>query len=181
MQREFAAGPVIFRERQHFTQPWLWAVLFLIAGVAWWGAVQQLYLGIPFGNRPAPDWAMAVIVLLFGTLFPLFFAVLTLAVEVRDGRIAYRYFPFHLAFRVIPAEEVERVEACTYRPLMEFGGWGIRWGAEGWRAYTTGGDRGVRVYLRDGRKILFGSRDPEGFVAAVQRLKPSLKPPVSSR
>ncbi|WP_342678629.1 DUF6141 family protein [Methanofollis sp. UBA420] len=161
----------LFRERQHFTQPWLWAVLLLIAGVAWWGAVQQVYFGVPFGNRPAPDWGMAGIALLFGTLFPFFFVVLHLTVEVRAGGIAYRYFPFHLGFRVIPAEEIVRLEACTYSPLKEFGGWGIRWGAGGWRAYTTGGDRGVRVYLQDGRKILFGSRDPEGFVAAVRAVQ----------
>ncbi|MDD4253891.1 MAG: DUF6141 family protein [Methanofollis sp.] len=164
-------GAPLFRETQRFTQPWLWAVLILIAGVAWWGAVQQLYFSVPFGNRPAPDWAMAVITLVFGTLFPLFFAVIHLTVEVRDGGIAYRFFPFHLSFRVIPATDVERLEACTYRPLTEFGGWGIRWGAGGWRAYTTGGDRGVRVYLRNGRKILFGSRDPEGFVAAVRAVQ----------
>ena len=158
----------LFRERQRFTQPWLWALLLVIAGVAWWGAVQQLYLGVPFGNRPAPDWAMALITLVFGVLFPLFFAALHLTLEVRADEIAYRFFPFHLSFRAIPATEVGRMEACTYHPLTEFGGWGIRWGAGGWRAYTTGGDRGVRVYLRDGRKILFGSQNPEGFVAAVQ-------------
>lgn len=161
----------LFRERQHFTQVWLWALLLLIAGVAWWGAVQQLLLGIPFGNRPATDEGMAVIALVFGLLFPLFFAVLSLTVEVRADGIAYRFFPVHLGFRVIPVTEIERLEACTYRPMREFGGWGIRRGSGGWRAYTTGGDRGVRVYLRDGRKVLFGSRDPEGFVAAVQSMQ----------
>ncbi|WP_298665464.1 DUF6141 family protein [uncultured Methanofollis sp.] len=168
MESDVDKVPVIFRERQHFTQVWLWAVLALIAGIAWWGAVQQLLLGIPFGNNPAPDWGMAVITIVFGTLFPLFFAVLHLTVEVRVDGIAYRYFPLHLRFRVIPAGEIVRLEACTYSPMKEFGGWGIRRGAGGWRAYTTGGDRGVRVYLRDGRKVLFGSRDPEGFVAAAR-------------
>lgn len=168
VRNDVAAAQVLYRERQHFTQIWMWAILALIAGVAWWGAVQQLLLGVPFRNRPAPDWGMALMVLVFGALLPLFFAVLHLGVEVRTDGIAYRFFPFHIGFRLIPAEEIVRLEACTYRPMAEFGGWGIRWGAGGWRAYTTGGDRGVRVYLRDGRKILFGSRDPEGFVAAVQ-------------
>ncbi|MDD3621314.1 MAG: DUF6141 family protein [Methanofollis sp.] len=155
------------REVQHFTSPWLWAFLLFIAGLAWWGAVQQLVLGIPFGNKPASDEGVAIITLIFGILFPLFFVIMNLTVEVRDDGIYYRFFPFHLVFRAVPWEKIKDVEACTYRPFVEFGGWGIRWGGPKQRAYSTGGNRGVRVYCRDGKMVLLGSRDPEALVAAV--------------
>ena len=45
----------LFHEVQHFRQLWLWALLLAIAALSIWGTVQQLLLGIPFGNNPAPD------------------------------------------------------------------------------------------------------------------------------
>ncbi|MBP2146090.1 hypothetical protein J2129_001544 [Methanofollis sp. W23] len=158
---------VRYREVQHFTSPWLWGLLIFIAGLIWWGAVQQLVLGIPFGNNPASDEGIAVVALIFGILFPLFFVVTNLTLEVRDDGIYYRFFPFHLRFRAIPWEEITRLEACTYRPFAEFGGWGIRWGGLRQRGYSTGGNRGVRVYRRDGEMVLLGTCDPAALVAAV--------------
>jgi len=87
---------VLFRERQHFRQIWLWLLLLAIALISWWGAVQQVILGIPFGTNPGPDWMVVLIALIFGTTFPLFFAVLALQVEVRGDGLHYRFFPFHL-------------------------------------------------------------------------------------
>ncbi len=56
----------------------------------------------------------------------------------------------------------------NYRPIREFGGWGIRYGGGGRKAYTVRGDCGVEFRLTSGRKVLFGSARPEEFAAAVR-------------
>ena len=48
----------------------------------------------------------------------------------------------------------------TYSPLAEYGGWGIKWGRSG-LALNARGDRGVRLTLTDGRRVLVGSQRPE--------------------
>ncbi|QYZ78832.1 hypothetical protein E2N92_05005 [Methanofollis formosanus] len=172
---------VRFREVQHLSHPLIWLIVIGITALAWWSAVQQLFLGVPFGTNPAPDEVVVLIFVIFGLLFPLFALVMTLTVEMREDGIYYRLFPLHLTFRVIPWVEIRDMEACTYRPLAEFGGWGIRWGGRNRRAYTTGGNRGVRVHLRDGRMILLGSREPEVLVAAGRTVRGAPACPCTSQ
>ena len=45
----------LYREVQYFRQTWLWILLLSISLITIWGMVQQLFLGKPFGNNPAPD------------------------------------------------------------------------------------------------------------------------------
>jgi hypothetical protein len=68
---------------------------------------------------------------------------------------------------VIPLSEIGSVQAVTYRPLREFGGWGIRWGWKGSRAYSIAGNRGVELELREGKLIVVGSETPEALATAI--------------
>jgi len=161
------AVPAAYHEVQRFRQVWLWMLLLAVAVIAWWSAVQQLIFGIPFGTNPGPDWMAALIALVFGAAFPLFFALLALELEVRGDGLYYRFFPLHIGYRRIGWEEVAAYAPVSYHPLRSYGGWGIRWGAGG-KAYSVSGNAGVRFCLADGRKILFGSADPAGLAGAVR-------------
>ncbi len=68
----------------------------------------------------------------------------------------------------IPLSEIARAEAVAYRPLREYGGWGIRgFGAR--RALNVRGDRGVLVLRRSGGTVLIGSQHPRELLAALAR------------
>ncbi len=56
-----------------------------------------------------------------------------------------------------------------YRPILEYGGWGIRYGLRG-RAYNVSGNRGLRVELTNGKHILFGSAKPEELKLALDNM-----------
>lgn len=77
-----------------------------------------------------------------------------------------RFPPF--VDRRIPFAEIRRVHARTYRPLREFGGWGIRWGGRGRMAYNVSGNRGVEVELTDGRTVMVGSQSPDALAEATR-------------
>jgi hypothetical protein len=166
-----------FREVQRFRQPWLWLLIAIIFGVTVWGFVQQIVLGRPFGQNPAPDTMMMVIALVFGIAFPVLFLAGNLTVEVRSDGLYYRFFPFHWSFRRISAETLSKHEVHKYRPIRDYGGWGIRYGREG-KAYNVSGDRGVMLELSDGSRLLIGSQKPEELVNAISLAfgkKPSRK------
>lgn len=156
----------LFREEQGFTQWWLWAVVLLVAGLAWWTFVQQIVQGIPFGTHPAPDWAVWIVLVLCGVGIPFFFLRCRLVTTVNPGHV-------HVHFRLlrrreIPVATIHAAEAVEYRPLREYGGWGIRYNAKlGW-AYTAHGRRGVRMRLADGQGLLVGSQRPDALLAAIQ-------------
>lgn len=140
-----------YREVQQFRQRWLWALLggiallMLVLGpVAWIG------LGI----------IGAVAVFLYS---------LRLETEVRADGIYLKMWPLHRSFRRTSWAEIERYEPRQYKPLREFGGWGIRW-VPGKIAYNVRGNRGVWIERTNDRSVLVGSQRPDDFVDAIDEV-----------
>jgi len=160
MDSRSGSSPPLYREIQHFRQVWLWALVLFIALLSLYGAFQQLILGKPFGNNPAPDGVMIVLAILFGIGLPLFMNTTNLTTEICSDGLYFRFFPFHLSFRRIGTQEIKDFKACTYSPIKDYGGWGIRYGRKG-KAYNVSGNRGVQFELSSGKHLLIGSRRPE--------------------
>ena len=158
--------PVLFREVQRFKQPWLWIIIYGIAALAWYGFVQQIIFGRPFGSNPAPDWMMWLLLLLIGVGLPWFFHSLRLIVEVREDCIYIRYAP--LTTRRIPFVDVVRFEARTYEPVREYGGWGIMGWSHKRVAYNVSGNEGVELELVSGQRVMIGSQRSQELAAAIR-------------
>jgi hypothetical protein len=167
----------LFFEEQAFRQAWLWilmgGVTLLILGIFGYAFYQQLYSGIPWGNRPLSNAGLlavglSVIAIIVGT--GVLLAAMRLRVWVEGDRLRVRFIPF--VRKEIPLEAIARFEARTYRPLLEYGGWGIRWGGSkrGW-AYTVSGNQGVNIELTDGKRFLVGSRRPVDLAEALARAR----------
>jgi hypothetical protein len=159
---------IIYREVQRFTQVWIWVLVLLPAVMAWHGAVEQLVYGRPYGNNPASDQGMLAIWVVFGILFPLFMFSLRLIVEVRNEGIYVKFFPLHLSFKHYSFESLLEYNVITYRPLRDYGGWGIRYGCGG-KAYNVSGNRGVMLGFRNGGRLLLGSREPDILKMAIDQ------------
>jgi len=162
---------VYFSERQRFRQPWLWALTLPsmagTVGLLWYGMYQQLFLGRPWGNQPTGDTALIVMgvatsLLCLGILWLLWAS--ELRVELRDDSLHVRFFPF--LRRSIPYARILRAEACAYSPIAEYGGWGVRYGRGG-KAYNVSGNRGVRLEIEGGERLLIGSQRPEELARSL--------------
>lgn len=160
-----------FREVQKFRQAWLWIVVVLpmvaVAAVFGYGLVTQLVFGQPWGDRPLSDQALgwtsvSSMAVSLGVVWLLY--VMQLVTEVRSNGIYLRFFP--LAKRFIPFGEIRSCVAREYRPIMEYGGWGIRWGGKG-KAWNVSGNRGVQLVLERGKPLLIGSRRADELAAAI--------------
>lgn len=161
---------ILFRETQRFRQPWLWLLLALAPILAGFAFVRQLLMHQPVGANPMSDAAAWVVLPLVGLGLPAFFALLRLTVTVSGETVEVHFFP--LRRRRIPLESLASVEAATYRPILDYGGWGIRLGARGW-AYTLSGHEGVILHFKDGSQLLVGSRRSQALAEAVAaRLHP---------
>ena len=95
---------IIFHEEQRFRQWWVWLMVYGVAALQWWGFIQQIVLGKPWGNNPGPDWMMWLFWVLFGIGLPVFFHILKLTVEVTPEHIFVGYRP--LTKRIIPLSDV---------------------------------------------------------------------------
>ena len=97
--------------------------------------------------------------------FPLFFGFVRLSVEVWPDRVSIRYVP--LVRREIALAQVEGAKARTYRPVLEYGGWGIRGWTQGVRVYSVSGDQCVEIDLADGKTVVLGSRRAGELAEAI--------------
>ena len=93
---------------------------------------------------------------------------LTLVVEVRDDVLHVHLKP--LKRRMVAYGDIVNVEAVRYRPIVEYGGWGLRRGRNGW-AYNVSGNQGVRLDLRDGSDLLIGSQRFVELAAAIDKAR----------
>ena len=134
-----------------------------------WGACLAVAGGTIYsaGRDPMSTTALVVTpgaVLLFPLLMSALF--LCLDVEVRTDHLFIAFGPVHLVRKRIRYRDMESAEAVTYRPIREFGGWGIR-PTGGKTAWTIRGNRAVRVALRSGKQIYVGSRFPQRLAGRI--------------
>ena len=161
-----------YTERQRFRQAWLWVILLPsmlgTAGMFGYGLYHQLVLNKPWGDRPMSDTALFVssatsISVSLGVLWLM--VAIELRVEARDDALHIRFFPF--LNRRIPYPDIRRAEARRYNPLLEYGGWGLRYGRHG-KAYNVSGNWGVQLELASGERLLLGSQDADALSAAIR-------------
>jgi hypothetical protein len=161
---------IYFKEEQKFNQIWIWLIIAGLSGIWIWQMVQQIFMGIPFGNNPAPD----LVVILTG-IFPLgailLFRFLILETIIDKEGIHYRFKPFQRKAKVIRPEDILRYEVKKYSPLKDYGGWGIRWGLpKNGTAYNVTGNMGALFELRNGKKFMLGTQNPELLRSSLNKL-----------
>lgn len=92
-------------------------------------------------------------------------ASLALITTVSEEEVTVHYRGLFKTRRVAIGA-IRSARARTYRPILEYGGWGIRLGRSGW-AYNASGNRGVQLEIDDTRPLLIGSRRPEELARAI--------------
>ena len=145
----------IFEEDQRFSQWWIWMLLAIFP---------ILSIVLFFLDEANIYYVLGCLML------PLFFYALQLRVKINEEGLHYQFFPFHLKFYSIRIEEIEKIEALEYKPLAEYGGWGIRYGFKG-KAYNVSGNLGVKIHLTNGRSILFGSEKHKELEKALKQIR----------
>ncbi|TQD26154.1 DUF6141 family protein [Methanolobus vulcani] len=168
MTYDDSADSVIFREVQKFRQIWLLALLLVTTGLTWYGAIEQLVYGRPFGSNPASDEGMLAILIGMGIIFPIFMLSIRLVFVVRNSGLYLKFFPFHLSFKHFPFSDIISAEVVRYRPLRDYGGWGIRYGRNG-KAYNISGNKGLMLEFRNGKRLLLGSQEPDVLKMSIEQ------------
>ena len=167
-----------FKEEQRFTQWWLWLLLtasFAVsAGPLWYGYHSQISTGVPWGDNPTSDNGLLIIAILVTLLMGgilLLFTFSRLYLEIREDGIYFRFPPFVRKWRKIHRDEIEKYTVGKYNPIGEYGGYGVRrsYGRHG-KAYNVSGNLGLRLTLRNGKVVLFGTQRKQALEYAMQKL-----------
>ncbi|HLO44918.1 MAG TPA: hypothetical protein VK175_11350 [Leadbetterella sp.] len=150
---------VLFKETQRFTQWWIWLPLLLLVSYAFYGISKQLLTGVTFGEHPLSNLGVMGLGLLLLVVLALFW-YMRLETIITENGVYVQLFPFHLRKRYIAWERVQQCYVRQYKPLREFGGWGIRYGFAG-KAYNVAGNEGLQLVYGSNEKLLIGTQKSE--------------------
>ncbi len=130
-----------YYEIQQFRQVWVWTIL-LIVFIA---LIIPIFLG-GIGIL----LSLILVSFSFGLIF-LFWRMALITTIIDDG-INIIFIPFKNF--IIPFNKIKEYHIRQYRPIIEYGGWGIRVKLKGIRsgkAYTVSGITGLLINLYNGK------------------------------
>lgn len=148
-----------FKETQRFTQWWLWLILLFT-----WGSMSySLFTDVP------KDTVGIVVLVVMMIGLPVLFLQMRLKTRINEEGIYVRFIPFHFKEQFYPWESIESAQVRTYNALMEYGGWGIKYGFNGQgKVYNISGNQGLQLVFKSGEKILIGTQKSAEIQAAVR-------------
>lgn len=155
---------VVFEEKQRMRQWWLVLLVVLFTGFGTFALAYQLITGEGLGNNPPSLFGM-IFIAAFLWFLGGFFWRLELQTRIDEQGIHAKFWPF-FGWRSWTWAELQAVSVRTYKPLLEYGGWGLRYGFQGW-AYNIAGNKGIQLSFAGGKRLLVGTQKPEEAEAAI--------------
>ncbi len=123
-------------------------------------------IGLGFATRDESGLGMAIVAAVC------WLVLMTIHVHSQLDSTHLRAWVFPIWRRTIALADIEAVEPVTYRPILDFGGWGLRFGTgkkfHGVVAYTISGKRGLLIQVKNGRPMLLGTRKSEEWLRALR-------------
>lgn len=167
----------MFNETQKFSQLWI-LILLSVTGLIMitlfgFGIYKQIIQGQQFGNNPMSNngliFTFIACALLFVGIFTLILSA-RLTTIIDENGISYKFSPFHFSFRNISWNSIEKHEVIKYKPIGDYGGWGIRINKYG-RAFNVSGNKGLQLYLKNGKRILIGTQKEKELTDFLANLR----------
>ncbi len=159
---------ILFSETQKFRQLWVWLLIVSVNILIGYGIVDQMAsVNANIKNEFNPFLGIGLIL-----IFDLFFFVLRLETQIKKDGIYVRFFPLHLKARYYSWELISESYTREYKPVQEYGGWGIKYNFTGkGKAYNVSGNKGLQIELKTGKKILIGTNKFEELSILMGNLK----------
>ena len=118
-------------------------------------------------------------------LLPLLFICLVMAAicltrletTITDKGVFVSFFPFLFKKKTILWEDVKEAFVREYNPITEYGGWGAPFihiatarGIANNRALNAKGNKGLQLILKDGKRLLIGTQEPDKIGRVLKEL-----------
>jgi len=153
-----------FKEVQKFRQWWIWLLLSPLMIFILIVIIYQLILGQEIGDKPMPDLAAWIFVIV-GICLIYFIYYLQLRTTINKDGVSFHYRP--VLKRNYNWRDIDRVEIIDYG----FVGYGFRWWPKhGW-IYNVGGRMGLKVHLKNEKFFTIGTQKTEDLKIALNNLK----------
>ena len=159
-----------FLEIQRYRKWWMFVIIASLLALPIVSIYQQIILGKPFGNNPAPD-AVIIGFSIFMLLLAVLFLIIFLKTEVGWDGITFQYSPFFK--KQILWSQIQSAEIVDYGFL---GGWGFRYSRKYGSVYNVSGRIGLAIVLTNNQKLVIGTQRPKELKKVLKKYIPNLEP-----
>lgn len=149
----------VFIEKQRFSQLWLWVIIFGLFIFLLWDQIYWFYIWLTLEHTPEKfpiRWIDLFTTLTALGLISLFFFS-RLETHMDKNGIKVTFWPLLIKQKFIRWDEIDEVFIRRYKPMDDYGGWGIKRGYKG-KVYNTSGNMGLQLFLKSGEKLLIGTQ-----------------------
>jgi hypothetical protein len=169
-------GKILFKETHGLMGSGKWYFMIIISfgicGMFLWGMYLQLVLGQPWGDQPMSDSGLILtscltLVVMAGIIYFITLNRITLVID--EGEISVTFRPYFHEPKVYRKDQIQKAYIRKYKPIFEYGGWGIRIGFNKNKVYNLSGRWGLQLVLDDGKKLLIGTRQHEALEKAIEK------------
>ncbi|MGQ7945922.1 hypothetical protein [Flavobacterium sp. WC2509] len=155
-----------FKEKQKFTQWWLWLILIGIALFQAYGFFKKFIEGKNFGDEIMSNLGQIIFTILpFGILF--LFWYMKLETEIDQKEIRIKFIP--LVKKTFNWDDVKSATVIKYK----FVGYGIRLFTSYGTVYNIKGNMGLAIELKNGERIVVGTQRPEELTQIIKNIYPN--------
>ncbi|CAM2902852.1 DUF6141 domain-containing protein [Paenibacillus sediminis] len=145
-------------EEDRYLPIWILVLIAPITILMWAAVYIQLIEGKPFGAKPASDTVLIILWIIFGILLPSLFYFIKYRIRLNNEQLVLELIPFYK--NKIRIADIQTINLITVRPLIDFGGWGLRFNGK-----KTGliieGKVGIEVKLKSNEIIVIASKRSE--------------------
>ncbi|MEI8280663.1 MAG: hypothetical protein WCG87_12970 [Bacteroidota bacterium] len=160
---------VVFTESQRSGQTW-WVFLLILA--------VAIFVGIRLSRMKKEGkkitLALKLLLITCGVLpcvFIFIFMCMKLNTRIDNTAVYYGFSLSDNASEKIPWSSVQKAYVRQYKPLAEYGGWGMREGTrDSDRAFNVAGDMGLQLQYDKGNRMLIGTQKPEEIRQLLRQL-----------
>ena len=159
----------VFIEEQKFTQPLVivgLSLAFIIVSISTystWDKISSGSIGQQFG-------ALSGLIII--TLVSLLFLKLKLKTRIDERGVQYQFYPFQFNSKIIVWNSISVCKIRNYSAISEFGGWGMKRRIYGkGRCYTTKGNIGLQIELKNGKQFLIGTQKKDELQRTLDNYK----------
>jgi len=164
----------IFIEEQKFTQPLVivgLSLAFIAVGISTynnWSLASTNSIGERIGALSG-----MLIILLVSILF----LFLKLKTRIDEIGIHYMFYPIHFTYKTINWNNISKCTIRNYDAISEYGGWGFKFSffKKKGKSFTTKGNIGLQLELKNGKKILIGTQKKEELQRVLNTYQHKIK------
>ena len=162
---------LLFREKQAFRVGYAKIAMAMPPAILSVICCLRILFHHPLGYRSVTNGDLLFLTILTLVVYIRLITV-RLVTELRSGQLSVAMKGFWREIHV-PVAEIRVAVPVEYKPIEEYGGYGVRSGPRG-QAYIAWGNQALQVELRDGRRLLVGSQRSQELARCIVEVQSRL-------